>query len=69
MLLTVQINYLCDTGINEYGKLGNVSNRGKGELLAEIPTYIPLCPPEILQGPTWDRTIDWPHKAIHGHIV
>ena len=40
------------------GQWGNVTNRGKTELLAEIPKYVPLRPPEILHGPTWDRTVD-----------
>ena len=43
MLLTVQINYLYDTGINEYGGNGGMlPKEDKTELLAEIATHIPL---------------------------
>ena len=42
---------------DECGTLVEWYWRDKTEVLGEKPAPIPLCPPQILHGLTWDRTL------------
>jgi hypothetical protein len=40
----------------EYGALVQLYRQGKTEVLGEKPVPVPICPPQISHGLTWDRS-------------